>query len=259
MKKALLSTRVAIALVGTLSVDPAAQLAGQQSASSPVEVGVSPSRLLDMAVSRVMPEYPSASLAKGVEGVVVSQVFVANGRIQRVDLLQAPNEEIGVRVREALMKWVFKNDLRAPDGAPAMVRSKVMIYFGIRNGKGIVRTSAEMIVARETEGKPIAGTGPSAPYPTIYEPDWLRLQKQGPVKAVLLDVRDRDSFRKGHLNGALNIPENELSVRAPAELSKTTPLVVDCPTSSGDLCSYAAPILQRLGFTKVSMLKRDSR
>jgi hypothetical protein len=45
-------------------------------------------------------------------------------------------------------------------------------------------------------------------------------------------------------------------MRAPAELSRARPLVVDCSKETGDLCSYAARILQRAGFREVFMLNR---
>jgi rhodanese-related sulfurtransferase len=135
------------------------------------------------------------------------------------------------------------------------MRAKVMFYFVIRKGKGLVLTAGERADLRLSEEKG-QDTGAGAAYPTIDEAEWRRLAA-ATTAPVLLDIRDRRSFARRHLDGAVNIPENELSSRAEAELSKTRQLVIDCPLETRDLCSWAARILQRAGFTRVAMLSRQ--
>ena len=231
-----------------------AQEVKQQSSSRTTEVGVGPSNLQALVISQVIPKYPPGSLAKKIQGVVVTQVYVGpTGRIDRFEVLQAPDPETSRAVGDALMQWVFK-PVAAPDGTPAVVRSKIMIYFAIRDGRGLVLTAPEMAKLRAGDEKTPDSAVPQA-YPTITSGDWLRLSKLG--GAVLIDIRPREAFLKDHLAGAVSIPESELSLRAPAELAKDSPVVVDCPPSAAELCAYALRILQKSGFRNISVLKRN--
>ena len=45
--------------------------------------------------------------------------------------------------------------------------------------------------------------------------------------AALLDVRESDDFRQGHVDGARNVTENDLP-QLVEELSKSAPLVIYC-------------------------------
>lgn len=72
-------------------------------------------------------------------------------------------------------------------------------------------------------------------------------------KALLLDVRTQEEFAARHLEGALNIPIDELEKRL-GELKdrKATDIVVYC--QSGGRAAKAAALLKDAGFTKVSNL-----
>ncbi|MFX4262345.1 MBL fold metallo-hydrolase [Pelotomaculum propionicicum] len=65
---------------------------------------------------------------------------------------------------------------------------------------------------------------------------------------VILDVRSKDEFGAGHIDGAVNIPAPELRTRH-TELDKDSPIAVVCTTGirSGIACS----ILKTKGFKKV--------
>jgi rhodanese-related sulfurtransferase len=65
--------------------------------------------------------------------------------------------------------------------------------------------------------------------------------------AVLLDVRTPEEFRAGHVEGALNIPLNELSARCRELEGK--PVVVYC--RSGRRSAEAAQLLRSRGFPHV--------
>ncbi|WKX26555.1 rhodanese-like domain-containing protein [Tatumella ptyseos] len=73
--------------------------------------------------------------------------------------------------------------------------------------------------------------------------------------AVVVDVRGRDDFRRGHISGALQVSSDEIKKGNFTELEKykSQPIIVVCATgqSAGD----AAAQLNAAGFEKVSVLK----
>ena len=73
----------------------------------------------------------------------------------------------------------------------------------------------------------------------------MRIYKRTPG-AVLVDVRDAEEFRTGHIAGAVNIPLKDL---AKTELPKNTPLFVYCLT--GMRSRRGVTILKKSGFTNV--------
>ena len=78
----------------------------------------------------------------------------------------------------------------------------------------------------------------------------LRLRGQ----VTILDVRSRTEFANGHIQGAVNIPLDELKSRAPIEVVPTWPVVVDCGQGPIGLCRSAGRLVQDLGFRRVSLL-----
>lgn len=73
------------------------------------------------------------------------------------------------------------------------------------------------------------------------------VQKQG---AVLLDVRTPQEFAEGHVDGALNIPVQELESKlASLPATKDQDVVVYC--RSGVRSARASGILKNAGFTRV--------
>ncbi len=73
------------------------------------------------------------------------------------------------------------------------------------------------------------------------------------AQPILLDISERDAFRRGHLKGAVNIPFRELGVRAPIELSPARPVIIDC-SQEATWCQMPESIvltLQGRGFSKV--------
>lgn len=74
---------------------------------------------------------------------------------------------------------------------------------------------------------------------------------------VILDIRDRDSYKGSHRSSAINIPGDELVTRAPAELSTESKVVVDCGTDDIIACRSAGMTLRRLGFEKTTLSTRQ--
>jgi rhodanese-related sulfurtransferase len=77
----------------------------------------------------------------------------------------------------------------------------------------------------------------SAPRPGGAQPD------------VIVDVREPELFRKGHIPGAINLPWPDAKRRAPAELDPQRDIVVVCHT--GPMGDELADILVRNGFRRV--------
>src|SRR5207245_2786913 len=78
----------------------------------------------------------------------------------------------------------------------------------------------------------------------------------------LLDVRERAQYTHGHITTAINIPVDELAVRAPHELLEDTNTIVYCQFSAAcqargipSLCSNATEELRRIGITNVHVVR----
>ena len=65
---------------------------------------------------------------------------------------------------------------------------------------------------------------------------------------LLVDVRTPQEFNSGHIEGAVNIPLQELSQRA-SEIPKDEPVVLYC--RSGNRSSTAAKMLRNAGYDQV--------
>lgn len=86
-------------------------------------------------------------------------------------------------------------------------------------------------------------------------PDKARaLVKDG---AKLVDVRSPGEFAAGHIDGAINVPVQELANRTGEVGDKTKPVVVYC--ASGMRSASAAGMLRRAGFAEVHDLGGMSR
>ncbi len=73
--------------------------------------------------------------------------------------------------------------------------------------------------------------------------------------AVVVDVRSRDDYRKGHISGSLNVVAADIKKGSIGELEKhkAQPIIVVCAT--GNSASESAAQLSAAGFTSVSVLK----
>lgn len=79
-----------------------------------------------------------------------------------------------------------------------------------------------------------------------------RLERGG---SLLIDVREPDEYRQGHLSGAINIPRGMLEFKIsnePALQDLARPIIVYCKTSGRAALSVVA--LQSMGFTNVISL-----
>jgi rhodanese-related sulfurtransferase len=82
--------------------------------------------------------------------------------------------------------------------------------------------------------------------PSVAASDAHELVKRG---ALLLDVRTPSEFASGHIDGAENIPLQELGGRLSEIPSKDSDVIVYC--RSGHRSSQAKAMLEKAGFSKV--------
>jgi molybdopterin/thiamine biosynthesis adenylyltransferase/rhodanese-related sulfurtransferase len=85
-------------------------------------------------------------------------------------------------------------------------------------------------------------------------PEQLVARLSGPEPATLIDVRDPDEYRDGHIEGAANISRGFLEFRVGTAVSEpSTPIVLYCQTGLRSL--LAAKALKDLGYSTVINLK----
>ena len=70
--------------------------------------------------------------------------------------------------------------------------------------------------------------------------------------AILLDVRDEEEYRSGHVPGSKNIPVYQLDKAIACINKKSTPIFVYC--QSGSRSYQAVDILRRMGYRNVKSL-----
>ena len=81
--------------------------------------------------------------------------------------------------------------------------------------------------------------------------DGLLEMQANDEKFVLIESLSEDSYKKGHLPGAINIPTDNLLDKAEKQLKKTDTIVVYCASYSCHASTRAADILLKMGFKKV--------
>lgn len=71
------------------------------------------------------------------------------------------------------------------------------------------------------------------------------------MKSIVIDVREPGEYASGHVNGAINIPPQELLAGSKklAEVAKNTELILYCRT--GSRSAVAKNILASQGYTHI--------
>ncbi|QUG90273.1 rhodanese-like domain-containing protein (plasmid) [Pseudomonas putida] len=81
----------------------------------------------------------------------------------------------------------------------------------------------------------------------VAPPDARKRVAEG---ALLLDVRDKEEFETGHIEGAINISRGTLEMRiGEVAPDKHAPIVCHC--GGGNRGALAADALQKMGYTQV--------
>ena len=189
-------------------------------------------------ITHLLPEYPPGSIRRGSEGVAVASIVAGrDGRVESVELLQAPDEKIGQAVRTALEQWTFTPG-RAPveyygEGVSIRIQSRMTFYFRIVDGAGVVleppaaRPPLPAAIVRDLRGADLNG---------VF----------GSLEPVFVDIRDRDDYQRGHYPGSVNIPRSELEARAPRELPRERFVVVLCPRMTAAGWRFCTEMARRI-------------
>ena len=88
-----------------------------------------------------------------------------------------------------------------------------------------------------------------------YSPAAIHDQLTSAPDTLMIDVREPDEFRQGHIAGSINIPRGMLEFRIsnePQLQNLSRPIVVYCKTSGRAALSVVA--MQTMGFTSVMSL-----
>jgi hypothetical protein len=72
-------------------------------------------------------------------------------------------------------------------------------------------------------------------------------------KVALIDPRQREQFAQGHDQNAINIPIEELAVRATMELNESLLQVVDCSNVTQTACKAAISAIEHEGFRATAL------
>ncbi len=74
-------------------------------------------------------------------------------------------------------------------------------------------------------------------------------------QAIVLDLRDKDTFKTGHIIDAINIPKADLEQKMNKIINfKTRPIIVVCP--NGQQSTQVAAQLKKQGFEKIQALSK---
>ena len=105
-------------------------------------------------------------------------------------------------------------------------------------------------------GAPAAATNTAPPAQTINASQLKDLLVANRDEITLIDIRERDEFRNEHIPSAINIPFDEVEVRAEDELSKSSHIVLyyfKCGEENM-ISAIASSSLKNLGFKNVTVL-----
>jgi len=93
----------------------------------------------------------------------------------------------------------------------------------------------------------------SAQVPFVSMAELAERVNRNDLGLILLDVREKDEFSKGHIPGARHLPRGQLELRVNSELPDPTQrILVAC--EFGRISTLAAATLRVLGYTKAAAL-----
>jgi len=129
--------------------------------------------------------------------------------------------------------------------AEAFAVERLIEYIGhhpVLSGAAVVVDIAAIVIELRARASGFMAIGPQ---------DAVRLMNQN---ALVLDLRPAESFAAGHLNGARNLPPDQLAQAGETfKKYKEKPVVLYC--DSGSTSGSAAKKLAELGFTKAVNLR----
>jgi rhodanese-related sulfurtransferase len=264
-------TAAAMALGVSLSYGVAAKALNGQGGVNMGEWG-----LRQSATTAPMPEYPRESLAQKVSGVVVAAVlFGVDGKLTTIEILESPDAHTVAAVRDAVGRWIVPGAQVMGREGKSPITGKLTFYFQVRDGEGAVLDPDQMPggpprpAPRPKPSSPPAGprAGPPPAGPPAAPPvtsgghgavNTVTVQefKKQSRDALVVDVGDRNAFKRGHWPGAVNIPYDEIGMRGGVELPRDKTIVIDCTQEQTFYCDVAAWRLADQKFPNVVLLVR---
>ena len=230
------------------------------------------------AINQPVPIYPESSLRKGEEGVAVASIVAdRDGRVEVVELLEAPDEAIGRAVQEALEQWTFypgrapAEAFHPPGGVPerergtrvnVRIRSRMTFYFRILSGGGAVLNPAD--VASAVAAEDVWNGLSEGPVAAVEVQDLRGVRLDAVFRGrepVFVDIREREEYQVGHYPGSVNIPVSELETRVPRELPANRFVVILCSDVTAGkwrFCTAMAQRLANLGFEHIGVLPTEN-
>ena len=164
----------------------------------------------DLATRKPFPRYPAASLGNGTAGVAVASILIGfDGRMERVDVLEAPDPHVADAVRDALGQWVLP-PIRFDHnpGVPYKGMATMVFYFLIEEGEGRV-VSGPVLAAERSAAEPSPRTtgprttGRAASTTRSSGSCWKRPTRSSSTRAQGTSTRRgtataRSTYRKGN-------------------------------------------------------------
>ena len=218
------------------------------------------------------PAYPAASIAARAAGVAVADFRTdTEGRMVTVTVLEAPDLAIASAVHDALMRWnPGPSRILGQEDKPRPRTGTVIFYFVLADGTGKVLRPDQMPGGPPARRPSPRSSGPPPPRPTAapavntahgealeeIDENALAALASTHKDLAVLDSRVREAFKRGHRDGAVNIPREELQIRGPIELRGRRIVVVDCTQDDIRWCRIAGSMLENKGFERVVLLGR---
>ena len=152
-------------LVGTIAILTGGLVfRGRSVAARPDANEMPAERFVALATTVAMPTYPRGSLQRRAGGVAVARATVSrSGDVGGVEILEAPDNEIGGSLRTALLHWRFP--AQGPDNHLDR-RGRVVVYFVVDGARGLVLTPQGMAERRRART-----TSPAVPGNPASEPN----------------------------------------------------------------------------------------
>jgi len=217
------------------------------------------------ATTAPKPAYPAASLTTKVAGVVVASVrFDLDGKLSTLEILESPDPHSAAAVRDAVARWIVPPTQVLGSETKSPIRGKLTFYFQVRDGKGLVLDPDEMPGGpvrpkpRPAPSAPPQGPPPAPPAVRHATARTITVEefKKRAGKAIVLDVGERDAFKRGHWPGAVHIPADELQIRGGPELPRDGTIVIDCTQEQNFRCAAGSSFLLEQGFPSVLVMVR---
>jgi rhodanese-related sulfurtransferase len=171
------------------------------------------------------------------QSVSESRQYLAETGLPIKDVRQASLESLGVKIVPTLI-------LADSDG----------VVIDMWTGKLTADEETEVLERLQTTRDDRSSNQGKA-HKSVIEASDLKHLVEGGNKILLLDVRDRAEYGRGHIRGAKNIPLDELEARAAQELPHSKSLVIYCDCTDEELSKAARLTLIDRGFTQLFILR----